>query len=1170
MRNLKRALSLALSAAMMIGMLVMGSSAAGYQDVDDSNDHQEAIEVLQAVGIMSGDENGNFNPDGSITRNEMAVVMAHLLNLDYDYYRGTNPFNDVPSWAAPYVAACAAEGVVAGIGNGQYGGNNAVTAAQASLMIMKALGYFQNQEDFGSDWQIATIRQASYIDMFNNINATAEAALTRGQVAQLVLNGLKAKMVDFTGDKGIQIGDVTVGYKAEYTPKTNANNKYNSIDVGTTNIASDDRYYVQLGEELYNGDLKLKGTADVFGRPARYWEYDGKEIGTYVNYDLMVKEYTTEVTGKDLYDVLGAATIKDYSLTVVIDGVSDKDINGAIFTSADMNKNNKQGVGDTGNGVLTQVFVDNEDKDITVSIINTYLAIADDDYNEKKEQASFDVYGLYEVKDEYVKRTADGYNNDEKMTVDNDDINVEAVVEDEAYLATIANGQIQTLAKAKIVADSEITAFKIGSSVTVDGTKYSYADSAEYDVEVLDKYTGNGTTNLKDVTYNVYLDSYGYAIGVDIVEAPNNYVFITGIDTSYSNLSNKTLEASAIFIDGTMKVIQVKSDKGSVPSSGALVNSWCTYTVDKDGVYTLTEVAKNMSVKGTSVAQAINDNTTGTIDKKNISLDGDSANGYTKVYGNDSTVYLTASVKQIKNANKTDVVIIDGVDSVTTGVKNANIEVWNDATVKSEISSTAAANKTTSGTYVLYKSNGYIIAAVVVGEDAAASKNLVYVNSSSVEQESYDKTADEWTWTRKVIYNGEEIQLKEVSDSLSILNKLNQYGWYQVSLNSNGEVIGYKTAAAALNKVNGNAAEYLTNENYIGVSINEYDTVLFTKDYDNNAPSMRGSTLYVSRSDVAGFFVPENAKIVLFQTNKNKEEVTYETGADKLESIVEKLNKDYDGKFDYTISAIIEDGAATTVIIRDEMNTYKAEIPVSDEISVDLSNPAKVKVLTTGDVTLDDILVAIEAALNENGYTVTEKRMDNADPSVYVFVAKNNKTGFSTEYNYDADTQIKVEAQPTEHTGFQSWFSDYNTSGSWYALPTAGLTQTVKDGDIVLSGKVTNLLASPLSSDVVAAIQNKYFGSVNNVDDLKTAIADIVTTKGANVSSATVDKAGFVGVNADGVCVALVFEGTISFNDGTSQTGMFVVSQTKGYTVGSFSYSVNGITVTTDVTGLSF
>ena len=191
MRNLKRALSLLLSSTMVLGMLVMGSSAAGYQDVDASNVNQEAIEVLQTVGIMTGDQNGNFNPDGSITRNEMAVVMAHLLNLDYDYYRGTNPFTDVPEWAAPYVAACAAEGVVAGIGNGQYGGNNKVTAAEASLMIMKALGYFQNAEDFGSDWQVATIRQASYVIRGYGFECVSLLYFKGEVILRLVSDGVK-------------------------------------------------------------------------------------------------------------------------------------------------------------------------------------------------------------------------------------------------------------------------------------------------------------------------------------------------------------------------------------------------------------------------------------------------------------------------------------------------------------------------------------------------------------------------------------------------------------------------------------------------------------------------------------------------------------------------------------------------------------------------------------------------------------------------------------------------------------------------------------------------------------------------------------------------------------------------------------------------------------------
>ena len=73
MRNLKRALSLGLTATMISGLMVMGSIAASYADVT-SEQNQEAIEVLKAVDIMVGDEKGNFNPEAKVTRNEMAVA----------------------------------------------------------------------------------------------------------------------------------------------------------------------------------------------------------------------------------------------------------------------------------------------------------------------------------------------------------------------------------------------------------------------------------------------------------------------------------------------------------------------------------------------------------------------------------------------------------------------------------------------------------------------------------------------------------------------------------------------------------------------------------------------------------------------------------------------------------------------------------------------------------------------------------------------------------------------------------------------------------------------------------------------------------------------------------------------------------------------------------------
>ena len=184
MRNLKRALSLALASVMVLGMTVVGTGAS-YTDVT-SKQNQEAIEVLQAVGIMVGDNNGNFNPDQKVTRNEMAVVMSNLMDYRVASYAGTSPFTDVPAWAEPYVAACYTHGIISGYDAKTFGGSDSVTAAQAALMMMKALGYFQYQSDFGEDWQMATIREANKIDLYKDVNATAVAPMTRNDVAQLL------------------------------------------------------------------------------------------------------------------------------------------------------------------------------------------------------------------------------------------------------------------------------------------------------------------------------------------------------------------------------------------------------------------------------------------------------------------------------------------------------------------------------------------------------------------------------------------------------------------------------------------------------------------------------------------------------------------------------------------------------------------------------------------------------------------------------------------------------------------------------------------------------------------------------------------------------------------------------------------------------------------------
>ena len=271
MRNLKRALSLALASVMLLGMMVVGTSAS-YADVSSKN-NLEAIEVLKAVGVMTGDDKGNFNPDANVTRNEMAVIMCNLLGLKAG---GTHPFTDVPAWAAPYVAACYNNGIIAGVGANKFGGDANVTAVQAGLMVMKALGYFGYAGEFGDSWKLSVVKQANKIDLYDGINAYTDQIMTRNEVAQLVLNALECTVQVVTEQGGVSVdgNGISVNVKPTYDYQDAANNS--GKDYGGGNVRT-----MQLCEKIYGNDLKKdtsNNTTDAFGRPATKWTYNNDSV----------------------------------------------------------------------------------------------------------------------------------------------------------------------------------------------------------------------------------------------------------------------------------------------------------------------------------------------------------------------------------------------------------------------------------------------------------------------------------------------------------------------------------------------------------------------------------------------------------------------------------------------------------------------------------------------------------------------------------------------------------------------------------------------------------------------------------------------------------------------------------------------------------------------------
>ena len=80
----------------------------GYKDVAENHTYKKEILFTQRYGIMTGDENGNFNPESKLTKAELCVIIVNLFNLDYNSYRIETkevPFY-IPSWVYPYFCAC--------------------------------------------------------------------------------------------------------------------------------------------------------------------------------------------------------------------------------------------------------------------------------------------------------------------------------------------------------------------------------------------------------------------------------------------------------------------------------------------------------------------------------------------------------------------------------------------------------------------------------------------------------------------------------------------------------------------------------------------------------------------------------------------------------------------------------------------------------------------------------------------------------------------------------------------------------------------------------------------------------------------------------------------------------------------------------------------------------
>ena len=649
---------LALVLALVMTMSLVTISNAAYSDKADI-DLKEAVDVLSAVGVFEGSD-GKFDPKANLTREQAAKLVAYLQlgKKSADALVGGNKFTDVAAnrWSAGYVDYCATTGIVAGVGNGQFDPAGSLTALQFGKMLLICLGYDAKAEGLtGSDWQINASKLMASANLLKGLDTvTANSVVTREQAAQMMLNALKAPMVEYsTKGSTISVNGAVIdlgGSKATYVV-----GKDNSVwNIGKDSTNDGTKYgIIELGEKLYT-DLKLRtSTSDAFERPTHEWYLKATKIGSYA--DKADLTYTAEVKFGTIYADLGLSkSIAIADIAYYVDGARQSAVPHDIYKG---NTTNSFG----GNGVLTEVFYDADNHTVIVTETNTYLG---------KVTAA---YAASSTKDAYISIAAKTGTSGDFTTDD-----TYKAGDFVTFTYSYKNGEncIESVAAAeKVVGD--LTAYTVGKSVNIGTTTYKANNVAGSKATIV-----SGLQNAMNTECTVYLDQYGYALWVDATAASDAYAVILGVNNvgGGAGTMNSVDKADLLFLDGTRKVVSVSDDSGI--DAGDL-NNIVTYKINSKGIYNLTVVAeakteqmhasedKNLVTKGTT--QLTNPATSGhpTFGIKN------NTSNTADLYANGKTVFLfwnptTKTVSRYVGIANVPTFAVDGSKNVTYAAYSAN------------------------------------------------------------------------------------------------------------------------------------------------------------------------------------------------------------------------------------------------------------------------------------------------------------------------------------------------------------------------------------------------------------------------------------------------------------------------------------------------------------------
>ena len=308
------------AALLTLSLLAAAVSPAYGQEETAVQESTLAVQLLTALGIAKGYEDGSLRLDQEITRAECSVLLLRAMGLSgmENSAPADTPFWDVTAdhWAAAAIDTAVKIGFIEGYGDGGFGPEDPVTCEQALKMCVTAVGYQERAQERGG-YPAGYLAVAHELDLTDGLAGTEQPA-RRGEVYSYVYQSLQAEVFESLGGGTYQKGDTLLAdvFRTFRVRELVSGADYMDISKSSAIRLREDE--VKLGEVKYRiGKTDIKA---CFGQEvtAYYQEDPATGIGKILAYEPRDRSVSRTVVDAD--DIVSFTYGEDATVITYEDG----------------------------------------------------------------------------------------------------------------------------------------------------------------------------------------------------------------------------------------------------------------------------------------------------------------------------------------------------------------------------------------------------------------------------------------------------------------------------------------------------------------------------------------------------------------------------------------------------------------------------------------------------------------------------------------------------------------------------------------------------------------------------------------------------------------------------------------------------------------------------------